>query len=464
MEKVIKDNWDAILNLLNQNHGISMPVITAWVKPLKLFKIEGDTIFFLVEKDQRAIDFMKAKFLDIELLMAIQEYTNNTNLSKIEFILSEKDTSSEDTKKENETVNGSISTSSKYQNNSKYLQYLNPKYTFDSFIIGDNNRLAHATAVAVAEAPGEAYNPLFIYGGSGLGKTHLIQAVGHYVLDRNPNSKVLYVTSEKFTNELIESIKNNKTVEFRRKYRELDVLLIDDIQFIIDKVSTQEEFFHTFNTLREDKKQIILSSDRPPKELNGLPERLINRFESGVLADIGNPNYEIRMAILRKKAESEHLNIGDDVLHFIAKNITSNIRELEGALNKICVYSKITNNQQPIDIPFAEEALKDMIKPEKIHEITPELIINTVCEDYHITLEQITSSNRSNSIAKPRMIVMYLCRTLLSNMSLKEIGNYLGGKNHTTVMHGCENVKNEIEQNEAFANKINILIKKISSN
>ena len=221
MEKVIKDNWNEILNLLNQNHGISLPVITAWVKPLKLFKIDHDTLYFLVEKDQRAIDFMKAKFLDIELLMAIQEYTSSTTLSKIEFVLSENDV----------TVEQQQPAQKEYQNNNIYKQLLNPKYTFDSFVIGDNNRLAHATAVAVAEAPGEAYNPLFIYGGSGLGKTHLIQAVAHYTLDKDPNSKVLYVTSEKFTNELIESIKTNTTVDFRRKYRELDVLIIDDIHY-----------------------------------------------------------------------------------------------------------------------------------------------------------------------------------------------------------------------------------------
>ena len=457
MEEVIKDNWNEILNLLNQNHGISLPVITAWVKPLKLLRIENDTLYFLVEKDQRAIEFMKAKFLDIELLMAIQEFTNNTSLSKIEFVLS-------DDKNKEESVSKHSSAPATPKKQNIYEQYLNPKYTFDSFVIGDNNRLAHATAVAVAEAPGEAYNPLFIYGSSGLGKTHLMQAVAHYTLDKNPDSKVLYVTSEKFTNELIEAIKNNTTIEFRRKYRELDILIIDDIQFIINKDNTQEEFFHTFNTLREAKKQIILSSDRPPKNLNGLDERLISRFESGVLADIGYPNYEIRMAILKKKAETADLDIPDEILQFIANNITSNIRELEGALNKICIYHKITNSNRPLDIPFAEEALKDLIKPDKIHELTPDLIINTVCDHFHITLAEITSANRSQNIAKPRMIAMYLCKKLLSNMTLKEIGSYLGGKNHTTVMHGIENITKEIEKDSSFSNTIDVLIKKISSN
>lgn len=451
MEKVIKDNWNSILDIMKKR-GVSSPVITAWLQPLKLYKIEDNTLYFLVNSDQRAIDFMKAKFLDMELLMAIQEFTNNTELSSIQFILSEDEA--------NESANAPVSN----YNNSIYKQYLNEKYTFESFVIGDNNRLAHATAVAVAEDPGNVYNPLFIYGGSGFGKTHLIQAVAHYTLDKDPDSKVLYVTSEEFTNELIEAIKTNTTANFRRKYREVDVLIIDDIQFIIDKDSTQEEFFHTFNTLREAKKQIILSSDRPPKELNGMPERLINRFESGVLADIGSPNYEVRMAILKKKCETYHLEIDNDILDFIANNITSNIRELEGALNKIFIFKKLQNNNQPIDQKFAEEALKDMIKPDKIHEITPELIIEVVCEHFHITHDQIISSNRSQNIAKPRMIVMYLCKTLLSNMTLKAIGSYLGGKNHTTVMHGYEQVAEDIENDDSFKNTIDILIKKISSN
>ncbi len=451
MEKVIKDNWNDILSIMN-DRGTSQPVITAWLKPLELYKIENGVIYFLVNNDQRAIDFMKAKYLDIELLMAIQEYTGNSDITSIKFLLNNEDLD------QNSNSNVNIS-------NSAYMQNLNPKYTFESFVVGDNNRLAQATAIAVAEAPGKIYNPLFIYGDSGLGKTHLIQAIAHYILDSNPESKVLYVTSEKFTNELIESIKTGNTSEFRKKYRELDVLLIDDIQFIVNKDNTQEEFFNTFNALREYDKQIILSSDKPPKDLNGLPERLINRFQSGVLADIGSPNYEIRMAILKKKCETEHINnISDEILDYIANNITSNIRELEGALNKICVYNKITSNSEPISLSFAEEALKDMINPENIHEITPELIIDTVCKHYNLTLEQIQSKNRSQSISKPRMICMYLCRNLLSNMTLKQIGSYLGNKNHTTVMHGAETIMNEMEHDDNLRNTIDSLINKISSN
>ncbi len=449
MEQVIKDNWMDILQIMNEK-GISQPVINAWIKPLELCKIENNTIYFYVHSDQRAINFMKSKFLDYELVTAIQDYTNNSNISTVEFLL--KDGNNEESYIESSPINESI-----------YMKNLNPRYTFESFVVGDNNRLAQATAIAVAEAPGEIYNPLFIYGGSGLGKTHLIQAIAHYILDNDHNSKVLYVTSEKFTNELIESIKSGNVSDFRKKYRELDVLLIDDIQFIVNKDNTQEEFFNTFNDLREYNKQIILSSDRPPKDLNGLPDRLINRFESGVLADIGSPNYEIRMAILKKKCETEKINISDEILDYISNNITSNIRELEGALNKICMYNRLNNNNEPISLPFAEEALKDMIKPDKIHEITPELIIETVCDHYNITLDQIRSSNRSSNITRPRMICMYLCRNMLSNMTLKQIGSYLGNRNHTTVMHGAENIKNEIETDPNLKNTIETLTNKISS-
>lgn len=456
MEQVIKDNWEEILDILKQR-GVSTPVITAWLKPLRLCAIKDGILYFLVNSDQRAIDFLIKKYLDMELLMAVQEFLYNHSykeeFTSIQFVLSE-----------DEVNHHANDTEINYvKNESIYKQYLNSKYTFDSFIVGDNNKFAHATAVAVAESPGEAYNPLFIYGGSGFGKTHLIQAIAHYALDKNPDSKVLYVTSENFTNELIESLKTNKMEEFRRTYRELDILIIDDIQFIINKDSTQEEFFHTFNTLREAKKQIILSSDRPPKELNGLPDRLINRFESGIIADIGTPNYEIRMAILKNICQTEHIEIDDSILNYISNNITSNIRELEGALNKLCVFKKLSNSDEPFDLAFAEDCLKDMIKPEKAHDITAPLIIDTVCEHFHITKEQITSSNRSKNIAKPRMIAMYLCRDLIPSMSLKTVGSYLGGKIHTTVMHGCEKVAQEMEEDPDFKNTVEIIKNKVSS-
>lgn len=459
MEEVIKDNWEEILTIISLDNNTARAVINAWIKPLKLYRIKDGTIYFQVktnspENDNRAIEFMKDRNLDFELLMAIQKFTNSMDITAIELIKStDTDILDHDTKTAGDNASTSI-----------YRQNLNPRYTFDTFVVGEENRMAQATAVAVAEEPGNAYNPLFLYGASGLGKTHLIQAIANYTLDKNPNAKVLYVTSENFTNELINSIKHNTPEDFRRKYRELDELIIDDIQFIIDKETTQEEFFHTFNALHEAKKQIILSSDRPPKQLNGLPDRLISRFESGLCEDIGSPNYELRMAILKQKVDEEHLNISDDILDFIAKNVTSNIRELEGALNKIRVYYKLQDKRNPIDLSFAEEALKDIIKPNKIHEINPDLIINTVCEHFHITREEITGVSKSQNIAKPRMIVMYLCRKLLPNMTLQEIGRYLNRKNHSTVLHGTEKIEEELQKDQGLNNTIDVLIKKITSN
>ena len=336
---------------------------------------------------------------------------------------------------------------------------LNPKYTFDTFVVGNNNKLAHAASLAVADAPAEAYNPLFLYGGVGLGKTHLMHSIAHYILEHNPDAKVLYVTSEKFTNELIDSIRHDKNAEFRNKYRNIDVLLIDDIQFIIGKESTQEEFFHTFNTLHEAKKQIIISSDKPPKDMETLEERLRSRFEWGLTADIQSPDYETRMAILKKRAELDELNIDDDVMQYVANNIQSNIRELEGALNKICAYSAL--ERKPINVELAEEALKDLITPEGHKEITPELIMNTVAEHYNISISDMVSKKKSQEIAYPRQIAMYLCRKL-TEASLQSVGNMLGKRDHTTIIHGAEKIENDLAKNPSLKNTIEVIIKKIN--
>ena len=339
---------------------------------------------------------------------------------------------------------------------------LNPRYTFDTFVVGANNNLAHAASLAVAESPGEIYNPLFIYGGVGLGKTHLMHSIAHFILKNNPKAKILYVTSEKFTNELIDAIRNKNnisTTEFREKYRNNDVLLIDDIQFIIGKESTQEEFFHTFNALHEAKKQIIISSDKPPKEIETLEERLRSRFEWGLTVDIQSPDYETRMAILRKKEELEGYNIDNEVIKYIATHIKSNIRELEGALTKIVALSKL--NKKEITLELAEEALKDLISPNAVREITPELIINVVADHYKIQPSDITSSKRNKEVVYPRQIVMYLCRHM-TNTSLQAIGKELGGKDHTTIIHGADKITAELVDNEALANTIEILKKKIS--
>ena len=321
---------------------------------------------------------------------------------------------------------------------------LNPKYTFDSFVVGNNNRFAHAAALAVAEAPATSYNPLFIYGGVGLGKTHLMHAIGNSILRKNKNSNILYVTSEKFTNQLINSIKDNTSAQFRDKYRNIDVLLIDDIQFIAGKERIQEEFFHTFNTLHESGKQIILSSDKPPKDIPLLEDRLKSRFEWGLIADISNPDYETRLAILRKKAQLDNIIIDDEILSNIATRIDSNIRELEGTLNKLIATSSLTNS--PITKEMAERAINDIVaQQEKV--ISSEFIQETVAKYFNISAKDLRGSKRSNDIAFPRQIAMYLCRNV-AQMSLPQIGKDFGKRDHTTVMHACNKIESDIKENQ----------------
>ena len=321
---------------------------------------------------------------------------------------------------------------------------LNPKYTFDSFVVGNNNRFAHAAALAVAEAPATSYNPLFIYGGVGLGKTHLMHAIGNSILRKNKSSNILYVTSEKFTNQLINSIKDNTSAQFRDKYRNIDVLLIDDIQFIAGKERIQEEFFHTFNTLHESGKQIILSSDKPPKDIPLLEDRLKSRFEWGLIADISNPDYETRLAILRKKAQLDNIIIDDEILSNIATRIDSNIRELEGTLNKLIATSSLTNS--PITKEMAERAINDIVaQQEKV--ISSEFIQETVAKYFNISAKDLRGSKRSNDIAFPRQIAMYLCRNV-AQMSLPQIGKDFGKRDHTTVMHACNKIESDIKENQ----------------
>lgn len=320
---------------------------------------------------------------------------------------------------------------------------LNPKYTFDSFVVGNNNRFAHAAALAVAEAPATSYNPLFIYGGVGLGKTHLMHAIGNSILRKNKNSNILYVTSEKFTNQLINAIKDNTSAQFKEKYRNVDVLLIDDIQFIAGKERIQEEFFHTFNTLHESGKQIILSSDKPPKDIPLLEDRLKSRFEWGLIADISNPDYETRLAILRKKAQLDNIIVDDEILSNIATRIDSNIRELEGTLNKLIATSSLTNS--PITIEMAERAINDIVaQQEKV--ISSEFIQDTVAKYFNISAKDLRGSKRSNDIAFPRQIAMYLCRNV-AQMSLPQIGKDFGKRDHTTVMHACNKIESDMKEN-----------------
>lgn len=335
---------------------------------------------------------------------------------------------------------------------------LNPKYTFETFVIGAGNRFAHAASLAVAEAPAKAYNPLFIYGGVGLGKTHLMHAIGHYVIDSNQNAKVVYISSEKFTNEFINAIRDNKTVDFRNKYRNVDVLLIDDIQFLAGKEQTQEEFFHTFNALHEESKQIIISSDRPPKEIPTLEDRLRSRFEWGLITDIQPPDYETRIAILRKKAKAEALDIPNDVISYIANKIDTNIRELEGALIRVVAYSSLINRDLSSDL--AAEALKDIIPTNKPRQLTIADIMKVVGEHFDMKLEDFKAKKRTKAIAYPRQIAMYLAREL-TDFSLPKIGDEFGGRDHTTVIHAHEKIAKELQNDFSLRQTVEALKEKL---
>ena len=398
------DKWDLILSTFKEEHEIIDVSFKTWIKPLKIYKLDGDVLTLTFSSldddssaDERSIIYVEKRYLK-HLTCTICEVMNK-EYSVI--IMSSAEKKEDELKKK---------TSSVSTTNNIATQNLNPNYTFDTFVIGTNNNLAHAASLAVAETPGQIYNPLFIYGGAGLGKTHLMQAIAHFIIASDPSKKVLYVTSETFTNELIESVKTNKNTEFRNKYRNIDVLLIDDIQFIIGKVSTQEEFFNTFNDLYMLGKQIVISSDRPPKEMETLPDRLRTRFESGLPVDIQIPTYETKMAIINKKSEALGIDFPYEVKDYVATNITSSIRELEGALTKLSAYSKLSHT--PLTAEFAENTLKDLISPYSKKEITPELIIDVVAEHFHIKPEDIISHKRSADIAFPRHIAMYLCRQM----------------------------------------------------
>lgn len=384
MKDLIESKWEDILSLLETQYDISSIMINTWIRSLKIYEVKDNTVYFYVDEKlgENAVKFLRRKEFDLFLLSSIRETLNDSN---IEIIIDEKKNFISEEDKKNEEINSDSYKEAISRSN------LNPKYTFETFIVGDGNKHAHATCLAVADMPAQDnFNPLFLYGNSGLGKTHLMQAIAHYILQKDENINVLYVPSEVFTNEIIEAIRNHTTSDFREKYRKVDVLLLDDVQFLIGKESTQNEFFHTFNSLYNDKKQIILSSDKPPKEIKTLDQRIISRFECGVPIDIHEPDYETRMAILRNKAEMDHLKgIPDEVFSYIAENITTNVRELEGALNKIGVFSKLMNEN--VTLETAKESLKDIINKDNIVSITPELIVKTVSEHMNISVEDICS-------------------------------------------------------------------------
>lgn len=457
---IVQEKWPEIIEHLRIEHELSNVSFTTWIQPLKVYDVIDNTVFILVNMNA-SVEYIEKKYL-LPLKVCIAEITGTE--FEVMFI-------SEDDDKLDEIQNMAIEASQKKKTKTAAEKAgLNPKYTFDTFVVGGNNNFAHAASLAVAESPGEVYNPLFIYGGVGLGKTHLMHSIAHFILDKNAKKKVLYVTSETFTNELIEALKNGRTAgnesamsKFRDKYRNNDVLLIDDIQFIIGKESTQEEFFHTFNHLHTSGKQIIISSDKPPKDIETLEARLRTRFEWGLIADISAPDYETRMAILQKKIELDHLekyNIPRDVLQYIAENIKTNIRELEGSLNKLIALYKLNNNDV-IDISLASEALKDIVSSQNNRKVTPELILDIVSDHFGISIADLKSNKRSADIANPRQISMYLIRTM-TEVPLKGIGIILGGKDHSTVKYGVEKITDEMKRNETLSNTINIIKKKIN--
>ena len=447
---IIFEKWDEILEAVKKEHELSDISFQTWLKPLTVHKIENKVVSILVPSQQVGLNYISKKYA-LPLKVAISELTGSDY--DIRFILPE-DIQVEEKEK---------AVSSNYNAN-KEMANLNPKYTFDTFVVGSNNKFAHAASLAVAESPGEIYNPLFLYGGVGLGKTHLMHSVAHFILEKDPSKKILYTTSESFTNELIEAIRNgNNTAmtKFREKYRNIDVLLIDDLQFIIGKESTQEEFFHTFNSLHSAKKQIIISSDKPPKDMEILEDRIRSRFEWGLLADISSPDYETRVAILRKKEEMDGYNLDDSIIEYIATNIKSNIRELEGSLNKIIAYANLEKRE--ITMELAETVLKDIIAPNEKKIITPEYIITIVAEHFDVTADEIKGNKRNSKVVYPRQIAMYLCREL-TNIPLKAIGSCLGNRDHTTIMHGCDKIEQEIASSESTQKLIEILKKKIQPN
>lgn len=453
--EAIKEQWEAIKETIRDEYNLTNVSYKTWISPLELYCVKDNNVYIIIPEDKAsAADYLSKKYKIFFQVTISEMFGDNYDVT----FIAEKD------------ANGVDNTTEMKSNNPVYnINYenanLNPKYKFDSFVVGSNNKFAHSASLAVAESPGEAYNPLYLYGGAGLGKTHLMHSIGHFILEQDPNKKVLYVTSENFTNEVIESIRSGNAAamtKLRDKYRTVDVLMVDDVQFIIGKESTQEEFFHTFNVLHSAGKQIILSSDRPPKEMETLEERFRSRFEWGLIADIQAPDYETRMAILRKNAENYDKKINEEIINYIATNIKSNIRELEGAFNKIIAFVRLNNiSSEDLTIQVAEEALKDIIYPDKPKEVTPQLIINVVCEHFGVKPEDITSKKRNSEFVLPRQVVMYLCRTMTAT-SLQGVGKLLGKKDHTTIIHGVDKIKEELQTNEELRNKIEIIKKKIN--
>lgn len=448
MDNIANQQWQDVLEILQTK--VSKPSYDTWLKSTRA-SIFSDSLLCIQAPNEFAREWLESRYGKI-ISGAVFERFNRT--VEIKF------TVKEDLLEEIPQPAAKPIIIPRVSNNDDFNTQLNSKYTFDTFVIGSGNRFAHAASLAVAEAPAKAYNPLFLYGGVGLGKTHLMHAIGHYIVDHNPAARVLYISSEKFTNEFIDAIRHNRTESFRNKYRNIDVLLIDDIQFLAGKEQTQEEFFHTFNALHEDHKQIIISSDRQPKEIPTLEDRLRSRFEWGLITDIQPPDLETRIAILRKKAKAEQLDVPNEAMLYIANQIDTNIRELEGALIRVVAYSSLVN--QDITVSLAADALKNIIPTNRPKVVTIPSIQQLVCDYYNIRVDELKARKRTKNVAFPRQVAMYLTREL-TDLSLPKIGDAFGGRDHTTVIHAHEKIAVLIEEDEELARIIREIMQKIKN-
>jgi chromosomal replication initiator protein len=448
----MKQIWNKLQKKLLEKHDNQFDI---WLKPLEYITGTEDKIVVEAPNDIYR-EWVEDHYLN-DMKAILHEITGK-NISVQ--VTERKQSSSGDLQEKPRTAKTKQAASGR-EETSAPAPRLNPRFNFESFVVGSNNRLAHSAAVAVAQAPGKAYNPLFIYGGVGLGKTHLMQSIGHFVKAKDKTKKVVYITCEEFTNLLITAIQKGNTVDFRNKFRTIDILLIDDIQFLGKKESTQEEFFHTFNTLYDSHKQIVLSSDKPPKEISNVEERLVSRFEWGLAADLQPPDFETRVAILRKKAEITGIKISDEIINFIAETVKSNIRKLEGALIRVSSYS--TLNEVPLDLSIAREAVQDLIKDEPSFRLNIDSIQETVATFYNINVQDLRGKKRPRFLVLPRQLSMYLCRKH-TDYSLLEIGKYFGGKDHTTIIHACKKIEEGIKGDEKLRMNVSKIEEQLNVN
>jgi len=454
MNAKLKEDWQKTLDILKTE--LSKPSYDTWLKTTNVITRYNNTVVIAVP-NEFAKDWLESRYSNL-IKNTLQLVTSEE--LELEFVLPQPDGEINFLSKGKNKQQSSSPFLTAKNDDTKGQSYFNPKYSFETFVVGNSNRFAHAASLAVAEAPSKAYNPLFIYGGVGLGKTHLMHAIGQYVQQNNSAKEVVYVSSEKFTNELINAIRDDKTVQFRNKYRNMDILLVDDIQFLAGKERTQEEFFHTFNALHESNKQIIISSDRPPKEIPTLEDRLRSRFEWGLITDIQPPDLETRIAILRKKAQIENILVPNEVMIFIANKIQSNIRELEGALIRVVAYSSLTGKE--VTSELALEVLKDILLDNKPKKISIELIQQAIADHFGIKMDDFKAKKRTRAIAFPRQIAMYLAREL-TDASLPKIGEEFGGRDHTTVLHAYEKISLERAQDGKLDRVISDLIAQIQN-